>query len=68
MSCVSEAEGEDLDAIVFAVMGHSPEIHALYEQARKLARDNAAGYLRERFEEDSPIARARRRLYGKRWA
>ena len=63
----SEAEGEDLDAIVFAVMGHDSEIHALYERARKLARDNAA-YLRERFEEDNPIARARRRLYGEKWA
>jgi hypothetical protein len=37
----SEAQAED--AILLAVMGHDAEIHALYEQMRKLARDKA-GY------------------------
>lgn len=61
----SEADAEDLDAILFAVMGHDPETHKLYERVKRLARDKA-GYLRERLEEDNPIGRARRRLYGSR--
>jgi transcriptional regulator with XRE-family HTH domain len=60
----TEAQAED--AILLAVMGHDSEIHALYEQVRKLARDKA-GYLHERLEENNPISRVRRRLYG-RWA
>ena len=60
----SEAQAED--AILLAVMGHDAEIHELYEQVKRLARDEA-GYLRERLEEDNPISRVRRRLYG-RWA
>lgn len=60
----SEEEAED--AILLAVMGHDPEAHELYEQVKRLARDKA-GYLRERLEEDNPIARVRRRLYGQ-WA
>jgi hypothetical protein len=62
-----EVDAEDLDAILFAVMGRNSELHALYERVRRLARDNA-GYLRERLEEDNPIARVRRRVYGKNWA
>ncbi|HEX5989182.1 MAG TPA: hypothetical protein VFY75_03085 [Solirubrobacterales bacterium] len=60
----TKAQAED--AILLAVMGHDAEIHELYEQVRKLARDKA-GYLRERLEEDNPISRVRHRLYG-RWA
>lgn len=60
----SEKQAED--AILLAVMGHDPEIHDLYERIRRLARDEA-GYLRDRMEEPGPIARVRRRLYG-RWA
>lgn len=41
----SESQAED--AILLAVMGHDSEIHALYEQVKRLARDRA-GYLRER--------------------
>jgi hypothetical protein len=60
----SESQAED--AILLAVMGHDSEIHELYEQVKRLARDRA-GYLRERLEEDNPVARVRRRLYGQ-WA
>lgn len=59
----SEAQAED--AVLLAVMGHDAEIHELYEQVKRLARDKA-GYLRERLGEDNPISRVRRRLYG-RW-
>jgi transcriptional regulator with XRE-family HTH domain len=54
------------DAILFAIMGSDTEIHDLYERVRRLARDRP-GYLRERLEEPGPVARVRRRLYG-RWA
>lgn len=60
----SEARAED--AMLLAIMGHDSEIHDLYERVKRLARDEA-GYLRERLEEDNPIARVRRRLYGQ-WA
>jgi hypothetical protein len=60
----SETEAENI--ILLALMGHDPEIHELYEQVKRLARDKP-GYLRERLEEDNPITRARRRLYGP-WA
>lgn len=58
-------EAGAVDAIALAFMGHDEEISELYEQVKRLARDRA-GYLRERLEEDSPISRARRRLYGDR--
>jgi len=58
----SEAQAEDV--ILLAVMGHDAEIHDLYEQVRKLARDKA-GYLRDRLREDNPLSRVRRRLYGR---
>jgi hypothetical protein len=60
----SETEAENI--ILLALMGHDPEIHELYEQVKRLARGKP-GYLRERLEEDNPITRARRRLYGP-WA
>lgn len=60
----TDAQAED--SILLACMGHDPEIHKLYEQVTRLARDPAS-YLRERFEEDNPVARVRRRLYGQ-WA
>lgn len=59
-----EAEAENI--ILLALMGHDPEIHELYEGVKRLARDKPA-YLRERLEEDNPVARIRRRLYGP-WA
>lgn len=60
----TEARAED--AILLACMGHDLEIHNLYDQVKRLARERA-GYLRERLEEDNPVARVRRRLYGQ-WA
>ncbi len=60
----SEEEAEN--AILLALMGHDPEIYKLYEQVKRLVRAKA-GYLHDRLEEDNPIARARRRLYGD-WA
>jgi transcriptional regulator with XRE-family HTH domain len=60
----SEKQAED--AILFAIMGRDTEIHDLYKRVRRLARDQA-GYLRKRLEEPGPVARVRRRLYG-RWA
>jgi len=56
-------EEESEDIVLFALMGRDPQVHRLYEQVRRLARDRA-GYLRERLEEDNPVARVRRRLYG----
>lgn len=53
-------------AIMLAIMGHDSEIHTLHRTIQNLARSRS-GYLRERLEDDSPITRARRRLYGK-WA
>lgn len=58
-------EAAAVDAIALAFMGHDLEISELYEQVKRLARDRP-GYLRERLEEDNPISRARRRLYGNR--
>ncbi|HEX6204985.1 MAG TPA: hypothetical protein VFZ29_04180 [Solirubrobacterales bacterium] len=58
-------EPEAVDAIALAFMGHDKEVCELYERVKRLARDRA-GYLRERLEEDNPITRARRRLYGNR--
>lgn len=60
----TKAQAED--AILFAVMGYDTAVHELYEQVKRLAGDKA-GYLRERLEEDNPISRVRRRVYG-RWA
>lgn len=60
----SNAQAED--AILLAIMGHDAEIHDLYEQVKRSARD-ATGYLRDKLEEDNPVARVRRRLYGQ-WA
>lgn len=59
----SNAEAED--TVLFAVMGLDAEAHELYEQIKRMARDRAC-YLRERLEEDNPISRVRRRLYGDR--
>lgn len=61
-----EVEAEDLDPVLFVVMGNNAEIHALYGRVRKLAREKS-GYLRERLDEDNPIARVGRRVYGE-WA
>lgn len=58
-------EPEAVDAIALAFMGHDKEVRELYERVKRLARDRA-GYLRQRLEEDNPITRARRRLYGNR--
>jgi uncharacterized protein YebE (UPF0316 family) len=60
----SKDEGER--TVMLAIMGHDTEIHALYEEVRRLARDRD-GYLRGKLEENNPLSRARRRLYGK-WA
>jgi hypothetical protein len=54
------------DAILLAIMGHDAEIYVLYEQVRMLARETP-GYLRDKLEEDNPVARGQRRRYGK-WA
>lgn len=62
------ASGDDAErAIMLALMGHDSEVYALHQTVRRLARDGGYGYLRERLEEDNPVSRARRRLYGK-WA
>lgn len=58
----SEAEAEDVTLL--AVMGHDAEIHDLYERIKRLAKSER-GFLAERLEEDNPIARVRRRLYGR---
>ncbi len=55
-------------AIMVALLGHVPEVHQLHETARRLARDQPAGYIRAKMDEDNPISRARIRLYGRRWA
>jgi hypothetical protein len=56
------ANREDAERVVLlAVMGHDAEIRGLYEQVRRLARTEA-GYLRERMEEDNPVAAVRQRL------
>lgn len=59
----SESEAED--SIVLACMGHDREIHGLYEQVKRLARAGEGGYVRMKLEEDNPIARVHRRLYGR---
>lgn len=59
----SEAQAED--CILLAIMGHDTEIGDLYAQVKRLARD-APGYLRDKLEEDNPVTRVRRRLYGQR--
>lgn len=61
----TEVEAER--SIMLAIMGHDTEIHELHETVRRLARDRPAGYLRGKLDEDNPVSRARRRLYGK-WA
>lgn len=60
------SENDTERAIMLAIVGHDSEIHTLHQTIRNLARSKP-GYLRERLEEDNPITRARRRLYGK-WA
>lgn len=62
----SAVETDDLDAILFAVTGRDPKLHALYQRVRKMARTKP-GYLRDRLEEDNPIAKVRRRVYGREW-
>jgi hypothetical protein len=62
-----DASEDDAErTIMLAMMGHDSEIHTLHRTIQHLARSRS-GYLRERLEDDSPITRARRRLYGK-WA
>jgi hypothetical protein len=62
-----DATGDDAErSIMLALMGHDTEVHGLHEQVRRLARERD-GYLRGKLEEDNPVTRARRRLYGK-WA
>ena len=58
---VTKAQAED--AILFSIMGYDAEIHDLNGQVKRLAR-GAPGYLREKLEEDNPVARGLRRLYG----
>lgn len=53
-------------AIMSAILAQDSEIRSLHRQIQNLARSQS-GYLRERLKEDSPLTRARRRLYGK-WA
>lgn len=48
-------------AIMLALIGHDPEIGDLYERIRRLARTER-GYLRERMQEDNPVATIERRL------
>lgn len=61
------ASGDDAErAVMLAIMGHDSEIHALHQTIRQIARARS-GYLSERLDEDNPVSRARRRLYGK-WA
>jgi hypothetical protein len=53
---------EEADRVVLlAVMGHDREIQDLYERVKRLARTEA-GFLRERMEEDNPVAAVRQRL------
>ena len=62
-----DASEDDAErAIMLAMMGHDTEIHDLHQTVRRLARERS-GYLRGKLEEDNPVSRARRRLYG-RWA
>lgn len=62
------ASGDQAErSIMLAIMGHDTEIHRLHEKVRRLARDRPAGYLQGKLDEDNPVSRARRRLYG-RWA
>jgi hypothetical protein len=54
--------------VMLALTGHRkfPDIYDLHQTVQRLARERA-GYLSEKFKEDNPVTRARRRLYGK-WA
>lgn len=63
---VSEDEAER--AIMLALMGNRsyPHVYDLHQTVLRLAQERS-GYLREKLEEDNPVSRARRRLYGK-WA
>jgi hypothetical protein len=61
------ATGEEAErTVMLAIMGHDSEAHDLHQTVRRLARERD-GYLRRKLEEDNPVSRARRRLYGK-WA
>lgn len=63
-----DASGDEAERLIMlAIMGHDTEIHQLHETVRRLARERPAGYLRGKLDEDNPVSRARRRLYGK-WA
>lgn len=56
------ASPEDAErAVLLAVMGINPEVKELYDRVKVVARAKA-GYLRERMEEDNPVAVVRRRL------
>jgi hypothetical protein len=54
------------DAILCAILGRDAEIRSIYERVRRLVRDGGASYLSEKWEEDNPVSRVRRRLYGRR--
>jgi succinate dehydrogenase/fumarate reductase flavoprotein subunit len=62
------SEDEAERAIMLALMGNRgyPDVYDLHQTVQRLAREGS-GYLREKLEEDNPVSRARRRLYGK-WA
>jgi hypothetical protein len=63
-----DASGDEAERLIMlAIMGHDTEIYQLHETVRRLARSRPAGYLRGKLDEDNPVSRARRRLYGK-WA
>ena len=62
-----DANQEDAErAIMVAILAQDSRIHTLHRRIQNLARSRS-GYLRGRLEDDSPLTRARRRLYGK-WA
>ena len=58
------ASGEDAArALMLALIGHDPEIADLFQRVRRLARTER-GYLRERMQEDNPVADLERQLRG----
>lgn len=63
--CATKDQAER--AIMLAVLGHDPAVADLHDTIVRLAREGEQGYLRAKLDEDNPVSRARRRLYGK-WA
>ncbi len=49
------------DAMLVAATGVDAEVRDLYERVRSLARERE-GFLRERWDEDGPVPRLRRRM------